>query len=183
MLRHLPNAISALRALLAVPIAIALLHDEHRLALALAVVAGASDALDGFLAKRYGWQSRLGAWLDPAADKLLLTTCFVTLAVVGAVPLWLAGLVIVRDLVLVGGSVTYQSLIGALTPQPSTLGRATTMLQIGAVLTALMARAGIAVPERFAAAVFALAALATLASGIDYVRVWVGRARSRRSAS
>lgn len=183
MLRHLPNLISALRALLAVPIAAAVLHDEHRWALGLAVVAGSSDALDGYLAKRHGWQSRLGAWLDPAADKLLLTTCFVTLALVDAVPPWLVGLAIVRDLVLVGGSVTYQSLIGALTPQPSTLGRATTLLQISAVLAVLLQRAGLALPERLLATLFVLAGLATIASGIDYVRVWVGRARSRRSAS
>lgn len=181
MLRHLPNAITLLRAVLSVPIAWSILSGEHRFALALAVVAGGSDAVDGFLAKRFQWQSALGAWLDPAADKLLLISCFATLTYVGAVPGWLFGLVLVRDLILVGGSVAWHNLIGALIPKPSALGRATTALQIGSVLLALVALAGIAVPAIALEIVFVLTGLATLASGIDYVRVWSGRARRKRS--
>lgn len=182
MLRHLPNAITLLRIALVVPIALAIVDGRHQLALVLAVTAGASDALDGFLARRFGWQSALGAWLDPAADKLLMTTCFLTLAYVDAVPLWLAGLALVRDLVLVGGTVAYTSIVGVLTPRPSALGRATTALQILAILAALLGRAGWPLPGASADWVFAAAALATVASGIDYVRVWSGRARQKRSS-
>ena len=89
MWRHLPNAITLLRALLAAPIALAIIDDAHGRALVLAMIAGSSDALDGFLAKRFGWRSALGAWLDPAADKLLLITCFTTLVWVDAMPGWL----------------------------------------------------------------------------------------------
>ena len=182
MLRHLPNAITLLRALLAAPIAFAILSGAHATALWLAVIAGSSDALDGFLAKRVRWQSALGAWLDPAADKLLLITCFGALSYVDAVPIWLLGLVLVRDLVLVGGAVAWHNLIGALIPKPSPLGRATTALQIGSVLLALLARAGIGVPATALDVVFVLTGVATLGSGIDYVRVWSGRARRKRSA-
>ena len=183
MWRHLPNAITLLRALLAAPIALAIIDDAHGRALVLAMIAGSSDALDGFLAKRFGWRSALGAWLDPAADKLLLITCFTTLVWVDAMPGWLLGLAIARDLVLVGGSVAYQSLVGALTPRPSMLGRLTTMLQIAAVLTVLIARCGAAVPPLLLDGLFVITALATVASGIDYVRVWAERARRKRSAS
>ncbi len=180
MLRHTPNAITLTRALLAAPIAYAIVEGVHVLALAMAVIAASSDAVDGYLAKRFHWQSALGAWLDPAADKLLLTTCFATLAYVGAVPLWLLGLVIVRDLVLVGGSVAYHNLVVALTPTPSVLGRITTLLQVFSVLLVLIARAGIAIPAVLLDGLFLLTAAATCASGIDYVLVWAGHARTQR---
>ena len=83
-LRHLPNIISSLRIVLVIPIAWSLL--QHRLGLTLAMfgVAALSDAADGFLAKRFGWQSAAGAVLDPIADKLLLATMFVVLALLGS---------------------------------------------------------------------------------------------------
>lgn len=180
MLRHTPNAITLTRALLAAPIAYAIFHGMHTQALALVVVAASSDALDGFLAKRFQWQSALGAWLDPAADKLLLITCFAMLAYVGAMPVWLLGLVIVRDLVLVGGSVAYHNLIGALTPRPSVLGRLTTLLQVLSVLLVLIARTSVAVPMAVLDTLFLLTAAATCASGIDYVLVWAAHARTQR---
>ena len=183
MLRHLPNAITLLRALLAAPVALAILADAHLLALALAVIAAASDAVDGYLAKRFHWQSALGAWLDPAADKLLLLTCFATLVWVDAMPAWLLGLSVARNLVLVGGSVAYSSLIGALTPRPSVLGRATTVLQVATVVTVLIARASVAAPTWLTTTLFILTAVATVASGVDYVRVWVERAQRKRSNS
>jgi phosphatidylglycerophosphate synthase len=76
----LPNAICVLRMLLVVPLMIALLGEHYAAAVILLVVAGASDGLDGFLAKTFGWQTRLGSLLDPAADKLLLVSVFVGLA-------------------------------------------------------------------------------------------------------
>ena len=76
-MRHIPNIISVIRILLVVPIAIALAHDRLALSILLFGVAALSDAADGFLAKRFGWQSELGAVLDPIADKALLATVFV----------------------------------------------------------------------------------------------------------
>ena len=68
-------------------------------------VAAVSDAADGFLAKRFGWQTALGAVLDPAADKLLLATVFVTLAVLRLIPLWLMAAALARDIIIVLGAV------------------------------------------------------------------------------
>src|ERR1700753_2421701 len=100
MLRHLPNLLSALR-LLAAPFAAWLIISDHDTpALAVFLCAVASDGLDGFIARRWGFTSRFGAWLDPAADKLLMLLCFVALYEVAMAPLWLVALVVARDLAI-----------------------------------------------------------------------------------
>ncbi|HEY2836446.1 MAG TPA: CDP-alcohol phosphatidyltransferase family protein, partial [Rhizomicrobium sp.] len=105
MIRHLPNLLSALR-LLAAPVAAwATLGDHDTLALMLFVAASFSDVADGFIARRWGVTSQIGAWLDPIADKLLMFLCFLALWKVGAVPLWLLVLVIARDLGIAGGAI------------------------------------------------------------------------------
>src|SRR5580765_6764447 len=92
--RHLPNLLTASRMLMVVPLAWLILDGHYRGALLVAASAGATDALDGLLAKRYGWQSWLGGVLDPLADKLLLIACFVSLDLAGAIPDWLMWLVV-----------------------------------------------------------------------------------------
>ena len=79
--RWLPNAISLLRILLIAPILLFVLQGEYALALLLFVIAGGSDGVDGYLAVRFNWQTRIGALLDPVADKLLVTGLFITLAI------------------------------------------------------------------------------------------------------
>jgi cardiolipin synthase len=111
-LRHLPNVISSLRILLVIPIALALLRGEFLVTLGLFFVAAVSDAADGFLAKRFGWGSTLGGILDPAADKLLLATVFVVLAVLHAVPVWLMVTAVARDVVIVLGAIAYRLYVG-----------------------------------------------------------------------
>src|SRR5688572_24109147 len=111
-MRHIPNLLTLLRMLLTVPLAWLLRDGRFDTALIVALVAGFTDALDGFLAKRFSWQSRLGGLIDPVADKLLLVACFVGLAQVDALPWWLAAVVIGRDAVIVSGAVAYHNLIG-----------------------------------------------------------------------
>ena len=85
----LPNALSVIRIILTVPIVIALLKEQYLLTLLLFLVAGISDALDGWIAKQFSFQTRLGSLLDPVADKVLLTCTFIALYWVGRVPVWL----------------------------------------------------------------------------------------------
>ena len=99
----IPNLISVLRIFLSVPVVWMLLEQRFDIALILFAIAGVSDGLDGFLAKHYGWQSRLGGLLDPMADKILLVSSYVSLALLGLIPVWLMLLVILRDLVIVTG--------------------------------------------------------------------------------
>ena len=101
--QDIPNLISITRILLVVPLVVALLDYQFGIAMVLFAIAGISDALDGFLAKHYHWESRLGSILDPLADKLLLVAGFATLTWLGYIPNWLLWLVIGRDIMIVTG--------------------------------------------------------------------------------
>jgi cardiolipin synthase len=178
MLRHLPNLVTALRMLLVVPLCGLIQGGRFEAALVVAAVAAASDALDGFLAKRFGWTSRLGGLLDPVADKLLLMAAFVGLALVDGVPAWLAGLVVGRDLAIVAGAVAYHNLIGPFDAAPSAVSKATTAMQIGFVLLVLVAlAAGVDLPRWLRAILVAATAALTAVSGLHYIVVWSRRAR------
>ena len=104
-LSSLPNALSILRIILTVPVVLTLLNHDFFFAIMLFFVAGITDALDGWVAKRYSYQTRLGSILDPVADKLLLVSSFITLSVIGLLPLWLLLLIFLRDLMIVSGTV------------------------------------------------------------------------------
>ena len=103
----LPNALSIIRIILTVPVVIALLKEQYLLTLLLFLVAGITDALDGWIAKQFYLQSRLGSILDPVADKVLLTCTFITLYWVGVLPLWLLMIIFVRDVIIIAGALGY----------------------------------------------------------------------------
>ncbi|MDN5923437.1 MAG: CDP-alcohol phosphatidyltransferase family protein [Xanthomonadales bacterium] len=175
MLRQIPNAITLVRILLVAPLGWSIVAHRYDLALLLAAIASASDALDGFLARQFHWQSRLGAWLDPAADKLLLTVAYVCLSSSGVVRWWLKLLVLGRDVVIVAGVLTIQWLRGPVTVAPSLLSKANTLVQIGYLLIVLVAVHGTLVflPRPM----LWLVALMTVLSGLDYVVRYALRAR------
>ena len=182
-LSALPNAICIGRMLLIVPIALALHRGAYNLALGLFVVAGMSDALDGYLAKRFGWTSELGGILDPLADKLLLITMFVVLTLAGQIPVWLAATVIGRDVLIVGGAVAYRLHTGALRGEPTRISKLNTLLQLCYVLTVIAADAWPAVPAPLILLTGAGTFLTTVVSGLDYVLTYARRAaRSVRPA-
>jgi cardiolipin synthase (CMP-forming) len=172
--RHLPNAISMLRVALVLPIGGLLLQRNWSFAMALVAVAGVSDGVDGFLARHYHWQSRLGGMLDAIADKLLLICCFVILAWLGEAPVWLAVIVCGRDLVIASGALLWRLLIGRIDPQPSLLSKACTLMQILYLLAMLLALmrwpAPASTPLGWGVAVLCVA------SGLDYVIRWSRRA-------
>lgn len=177
----IPNLICVVRMILVWPIIVALIDGRYALALLLILLAGASDGLDGFLAKRFDWQSRLGGLLDPLADKLLLVSVFVALSMTGLVPLWLTVVVIIRDLVIVSGGVVYQWLVEPVQPEPSVASKINTGIQLLYVLAVIGNRtAGLPPPEFLTIAGAAVFVTSTV-SGLDYVVRWSGRAiRSRR---
>jgi cardiolipin synthase len=185
VLRQIPNLITSLRILLIAPIAVALLHHELLIALGLFLLAALSDLLDGFIAKRFGWQSTLGGVLDPAADKLLLATSFVVLAIMHLVPLWLMATAVVRDLVIVSGAVAYRLWLGPVGARPSNLSKLNTLCQALFILC-VIARQQFAQPDRWAIVTLgALTFLTTAVSGIDYVlrygKAALEESRSRRT--
>jgi cardiolipin synthase (CMP-forming) len=175
--RHLPNALTGLRMLLVAPLAWLILAGRYDVALLVAAVAGLSDALDGFLAKRFGWQSWLGGILDPIADKLMLTACFVCLGLIGAHPEWLTWLVVGRDVVIVAGAVAYHNLIGRISAQPTQFSKLTTCIQITYVLAQLVdLSTWLSLPRVALNGLLWITALCTVASGAQYVAVWSAKA-------
>jgi cardiolipin synthase len=170
-LRQLPNLISAIRMLLTVPIAVALLHRQLVTTLWLFGVAGASDGLDGFLAKRFGWRTELGGILDPIADKLMMATVFVILALLRSVPLWLTTAVIARDCIIVLGAISYRALIGPVKAQPSAVSKLNTLCQVTFVL-AVIAEQQFSWLHAWALWLGASVFVTVVVSGIDYVLVY-----------
>jgi cardiolipin synthase len=176
-LAWLPNAVSIMRIALILPILWLFVSDEFGWALALFVVAGLSDGIDGYLAKNFGWQSRLGGFLDPAGDKLLVAWSFGTLAYLGYVPVWLAVIVILRDIVIVAGSFMYHYLVRRLEGEPTRISKLNTGLEF-AYLIFVMSQAGYGWPEPITTTVVGAAVLVTVViSGYDYVSNWIRSAR------
>lgn len=184
-LAWLPNALCIARMLLVVPTTLALLAGRYELTLLLFGVAAISDGLDGWLAKTFGWTSRLGKILDPSADKLLLVTVFVTLTWIGLVPAWLTATVVLRDVAIVGGAIAYRLLIGYVEGHPTPVSKLNTLVQILFVLVAVAAAAWRTVPAALVATLGAAAFVTTVVSGLDYVVTYArdawrtGRASSR----
>ncbi|MEJ2359840.1 MAG: CDP-alcohol phosphatidyltransferase family protein [Gammaproteobacteria bacterium] len=182
-MKHLPNIISVLRILLVIPIVNYLWHNEFGKALALFFIAGISDGLDGFLARHFGWMSRLGSVLDPLADKLLMTAIYFTLGLKSQLPLWLVALVIGRDLVIVLGAAAYRLLIKNITMQHLLISKLNTGMQILLVLLLIFRLSELpfanVVPSTLVTVLIYLVALTTLISGVAYVVLWSVRAREQ----
>jgi len=175
----IPNLITVLRILLVAPIAWALLQQEFVLALVLFFVAGFSDGLDGFLAKHYGWTSRLGALLDPLADKALLVTCYAVLVWIGLLPLWLLVLVVARDVVIVAGALVYNYRILRLEAEPTLISKLNTVLQIALVLLVIVQQIVPAwVQANWITLLIVAVTVSVVWSGLDYVVTWSRRARN-----
>ncbi|MGD8874085.1 MAG: CDP-alcohol phosphatidyltransferase family protein [Gammaproteobacteria bacterium] len=172
----IPNIITVFRFLLVPPVVLLLLDGRFGLALLMFGVAGFSDGLDGYLAKRYHWSSRLGALMDPLADKLLLVSSFVTLGWLNQIPLWLVGVVILRDLVIVSGALVYHYRIERLEAEPSMVSKLNTFTQILLVLAVMFSAAVQALPYLWMDVLLYSVLVTTLWSGIDYVWRWSRRA-------
>ncbi len=175
--KDIPNLITALRFLMVPPTLLLLLDERYSLALLIFAIAGISDGVDGFLAKRYGWTSRLGAIMDPLADKLLLGSTFIVLAWLGDLPVWLVAAIIVRDLVIVSGGLAYHFLIGHYEMAPSLISKLTTFSQIMLVVIVLAVYGGLLSISPVVLGGLEIAVLAlTLTSGASYVWSWGKRA-------
>ena len=172
----IPNFISVLRIFMSVPVVWMLLEQQFGFALLLFAIAGISDGLDGYLAKRNGWQSQLGSLLDPLADKVLLVSSYLSLALIGMIPLWLVLLVILRDLVIVTGALIYHFRVTELVAVPSMISKFNTFAQIMLVLVVVLDKGLVSLPALITQGLIWVVFASTLASGINYVWVWSRRA-------
>lgn len=168
----IPNLITLMRLLLVAPVAVAILSNEFWLTLVLFAIASISDGVDGYLARRFDWTSRFGAILDPVADKLMLMVSFVLLTYIDIFPIWLAIVVICRDLIIITGATVYHLMFGEYEFSPSYLGKLSTLLQFSLVLINLVHLAIFDIPEwLLVGGIWAVFAVSSL-SGFDYCMTW-----------
>jgi cardiolipin synthase len=168
LLRQIPNILTAIRIVLAPLTAYLLVQGQDLAALFVFAFAGGSDALDGFLARRFGLVSRFGEYLDPAADKLLMLACFITLTMMGYTPLWLTALVIGRDVAIVLGVGIAWLFSLPVKIEPLMVGKASTVVQVGYIgLTMLLLTFKVGMPV-LAEAAGIIAAGFTLMSWFSY---------------
>ncbi len=170
---NIPNFITLGRVIL-VPIVFWLLVSGKPQAAFLAfVLAGVSDGIDGFLAKRYGWTTELGAYLDPLADKLLIVSMFVALGVRDALPSWLVIAVVSRDILIVIGVILSWLLDHPVRIRPFAVSKANTLVQLLLLATVLADEGfalGLAAPRTV---LIWLTAVLTVASLAAYLRAWL----------
>lgn len=178
--RDIPNLLTVLRILLVVPIVWLLLQERFGETLILFVIAGATDGIDGFLAKQFGWTSALGGILDPLADKLLLTSTILVLGWQENLPSWLVAIVVLRDVMIVLLAIGYHYLIEPLKPEPIFISKINTLSQILLVLTILFSNGAIPLPTTITLLLIYCVGLTTLLSGLTYGWKWGRRALQRR---
>ncbi|MDQ0468344.1 CDP-alcohol phosphatidyltransferase family protein [Labrys wisconsinensis] len=169
----IPNLITIARFCLAPVVVWCIVEGEWHWAFWLFVAAGASDGIDGFIAKRFDQRSELGAAIDPLADKVLLISIFVSLGIAGELALWLVILVVFRDLMIISGVVLARFLDKPVAIAPSLVSKLNTAVQIGFVGLILFLKGfGFELPDVTAAGAVAVAAL-TVASTLPYLRQWL----------
>jgi cardiolipin synthase (CMP-forming) len=186
-MRQLPNLICLARIVLIWPVLVALARGRFDLAAGCFALAGFSDLLDGYLAKRFRWTSELGKWLDPSADKLLLVSVFIACAFLALVPVWLAVLVVVRDAVIGFGALAFVAWVGPLHGRPTRSSKLNTLVQLAYLEGVMLYHWQGMVPRlsmipgvllRLGAIV---TAATTLLSGLGYVIDYAGRLRRART--
>lgn len=140
LFRGVPNGLTFAR-LFAVPFFLwSVLSREYLIAVVLLAFAGITDVLDGFIARRFHQQTKLGAFIDPMADKILGATCYVSFSLMGLVPTWLGALVFTRDVAISLGALVLYLLDMQVIAKPSILGKRTTLAQVVTIIVALIAQ-------------------------------------------
>jgi len=180
-LLNVPNAITIARTALLPLVLWLIATGSYPAACALFLLCALGDALDGWLARRLQQTTVLGAWLDPAIDKLTMLTVSLLLGWLGLIPLWLIALVLARDLLIVGGTLAYRSKFGHIEITPTRLSKFNTLIGFSIVVLVLANAANWLAIDALLPWAFVLLAVTVLASGAHYVWIW-GRKALRGDA-
>ena len=173
--KDIPNIISIVRIVLVVPITYYLWSQNYLVALLLFLVGGLSDGLDGFLARRYHWETELGVMLDPMGDKLMMLSAYLLLGWHSLLPWWLVILVISRDLILVFGTLLYRKFVAVAKLKPLYISKLNTVFQILLVLIIMFSQV-ITINQLIVDSILWLVAITTVMSGYAYINEWGNRA-------
>ncbi len=172
---NLPNFLTLVRIFLTPLLVIFLINDRYTHALMVFAVAGVTDGLDGFLARVLHQKTRLGAILDPIADKTLLSSAYVTLAITRQVPSWFAVVVISRDLIIVAGVLILFLTVGSIDIKPTIVGKMTTFFQLITAL-AILSKTVFKEPNIALDGLYVFTTILTVFSGLQYVmqgfKIW-----------
>ncbi|KZD10304.1 CDP-alcohol phosphatidyltransferase family protein [Oceanibaculum pacificum] len=188
LMKPVPNILTVWR-MAAVPVVIwALIVGEMDLAFWLFLAAGISDAVDGYVARRFQARTALGSYLDPIADKALLVSAYLVLGYLGLLPVWLVILVVFRDLVIMGGVILLHTLAHKVTMAPLAISRSNTVAQVGLVglvlLGQILSEDSLLAADRLLIQLLVyIVGLTTLVSGIAYVWIWGSRAMQAEQKS
>lgn len=180
ILKQIPNALTVFRLVLILPFLWCLYFQAYRYAFYLYILAGLTDAFDGWLARYFNWQSSFGSFTDPMADKLLVASSFISLALIGSLPWWLVILVFLRDLTISMGVIYWFCLIQRkLIFKPTLLSKINTTLQLCLVTLCLFELAFFEItPYYLIVILISITAITTSATYINYVWTWGRRALS-----
>ena len=173
--RDIPNIISILRIALVMPIAYFLWDENYLTALILFIIGGLSDGADGFIARRYKWETDLGVILDPMGDKLMMLTAYLLLGWHHLLPWWIVGLVIFRDFIIVLGTLLYRKFIGAAKLKALFISKLNTVFQIILVIVVMFSQV-IDINIFIVDSLLWLVVITTLLSGYAYINEWGRRA-------
>jgi cardiolipin synthase len=176
----LPNLITALRLLLVPAVVTALARGYFGAAALLFVLAGVSDGVDGWLARRFGWTSPTGAMLDAVADKLMIVATIVGLLMLGILPLWLTVVLLLRDVLMVAGISLYHRILGGVEIAPLWIGKLHVFVLFGVLSLTLAHAAGMQVLASVLPWLFVLAAATAVSSFLSYLRQGLRRLREAR---
>lgn len=169
----IPNLITLGRAIIVPVVFWLLVSGQVQAAFVLFVIAGISDAVDGFLAKRFGWQTELGAYLDPLADKMLVVSIFIALGVLGELPSWLVIAVVSRDILIVVAIVLSWLLGHPVHIKPLVVSKANTVAQL-ALAALVLADEGFGLGAgTWRTMLVWITAFLTVASLVAYLRSWL----------
>jgi cardiolipin synthase len=180
---NIPNTITILRIFILPLLVYLLVNGSYTGALWLLAGAGISDALDGFIARRFGMITYLGSILDPLADKLLITVSALALAWTGLLPWWLAVVICLRDLVIVVGATAYYMRAGKIEMAPTIPGKLSTLLQFLLIFIVLGNASGMVRAAEALPALFLLVLLTALFSGGHYMLVWGRKAAALKTGA
>lgn len=173
MLRNIPNALTITRLFLIIPFIVMLHHQEYVCAFAIFILAGLTDCMDGWLARSFGWQSPFGTFIDPVADKLLITTSFISLALIAKLPWWLVFLVFLRDLTISVGVIAWFAFITQKPQLRATyISKLNTVMQLLLVTVSLFELAFVDSSSTLHKFLIFCIAITTAISFVDYVWTW-----------
>jgi cardiolipin synthase len=172
LLSQIPNLLTLVR-VAACPILVLLLHERnYELALYLFIAAGITDGLDGYIAKKFDCVTSFGAVLDPIADKLLIASAYIMLAILGDIPFWLLIAVMFRDLVIIVGYLILVVMGHDVPMRPTYMSKINTFMQISLMGAVLVEKSGLLEISPLVVVLIAGVVVTTVVSGAQYVWFW-----------